>query len=238
MENKLLKEVRFLKWYAFVLTAVLVLFIVFSFRKQNTKPRYEEIDVERINIVEKNGQLKMVISNAQRQHPGMVNGKPIAPRERPAGMIFFNSVGDECGGLVYDGNAKEASMTYSIDQFKNDQIMQLDYDQFLDQGKNKRSYGLRLWDVSENLTLDKLMHLIDSLKQLKNDSIYKSTLQKMRDDGELRTERFFAGKNTSGEVGLFIRDAKGKPRIKLYVDKQNNPRLEFLDENGMVVPAK
>ena len=56
MESKIIKEVRFLKWYALTLTAVVVLFIIFSFTGHNN-PHFEEIDVERINVVEKNGQL-------------------------------------------------------------------------------------------------------------------------------------------------------------------------------------
>lgn len=61
---------------------------------QTKNQKFEEIDVERINVVEKDGKVKMVISNAARQHPGAVDGKLI-PREqgRAAGMIFFNERG-------------------------------------------------------------------------------------------------------------------------------------------------
>jgi hypothetical protein len=239
MENKILKEVRLLRWYAITLTAVLVLFIIFSFTGKNSKPHFEEIDVERINIVEKNGQLKMVISNKQRQHPGMANGKNFPKRERSAGMIFFNSDGDECGGLIYDGNAKgESGMVYSVDQQKNDQIMQLNYSEYKKDGKNKRSYGLKMWDRKDEFPMDRQIAVIDSLKRLKNDSIYNAIMQKMVDNGDWGLERFFAGKDWNGNVGLFIRDAKGKPRIKIYVDKDNNPKLEFYDEKGGLVPVK
>jgi hypothetical protein len=82
------------------------------------------------------------------------------------------------------------------------------------------------------------MAIMDSLKQLKNDSMYNYEMKQLENSGAFGAERFFAGKTGGGDVGIFIRDAKGKPRIKLYVDKQNNPRLEFLDENGAVIPAK
>ena len=52
------------------------------------------------------GDLRMVISNEHRQHPGIMNGEKLPDRERSSGIIFFNSSGDECGGLVYDGNEK------------------------------------------------------------------------------------------------------------------------------------
>jgi hypothetical protein len=237
MENKLLKELRLLKLYSLTLTVVLLLFIIYSFTGKNSKPHFEEIDVERINIVEKDGKLKMVISNQQRQHPGMINGKEIPKRSRPAGIIFFNSAGDECGGLVYDGDAKEASMVYSIDQFRNDQVMQLNYEEDHSGPQHKRAYGLKLWDRPESLTLARQMQLSDSLKA-GGDSAWERFAKQQKDKGEWPAERFFAGKNVNGEVGLFLRDSKGKPRIKLYVDAQNNPRLEFLDESGNTVPVK
>ena len=61
--------------------------------------------------MEKDGKLKMVISNAQRQHPGSVDGK-IIPREegRPAGMIFFNERGDEVGGLIFSGTLAKSDL--------------------------------------------------------------------------------------------------------------------------------
>ena len=97
METKLEKEVRFLKVYAVAATLFCAVFLLSAFAVQSKKQKFEEIDVERINIVEKDGRLRMVISNAQRQHPGSVDGK-IIPREngRSAGMIFFNERGDEC----------------------------------------------------------------------------------------------------------------------------------------------
>ena len=63
------------------------------------------ISVERINIVEKDGKLRMVISNRARQHPGVLDGKVMPrPNGRPPGMIFFNHRGDEAGGLIFDEN--------------------------------------------------------------------------------------------------------------------------------------
>jgi hypothetical protein len=238
MEKKLIREVRLLRGYTLTVTIALALFIVFSFTR-NTRPHFEEIDVERINIVERNGQLKMVISNKEKQHPGMINGQLLPPRERPAGLLFFNSSGDECGGLGYDGNNEGASMNFAMDQFKNDQIVQLFYNQNRQSDStNRRSYGLRIWDRSDDFPLDKVLRIIDSLKQLNNDSIYNAVLQEMAAKGQLGAERCFTGKNTNREVGLFINDTLGKPRIKLYLDRQNNPHLEFLDTNGQLITVK
>ncbi len=133
--EKLVREVRILKIYAASLTVVCILFFILAFKNQSSNERFKEIDVERINIVEKDGTLKMVISNKERQHPGKFNHKDLNPREREAGLIFFNSLGDECGGLVYDANEKESGMVYSVDQRRTDQVMQLQY--FERAGKEK-----------------------------------------------------------------------------------------------------
>ena len=54
------REVRFLKAYAFILTLAFIVDIASGFRLAGQKTRFDEIDVERINIVEKDGRLKLV----------------------------------------------------------------------------------------------------------------------------------------------------------------------------------
>src|SRR5574344_701894 len=100
MNDKIKKEVRFLKVYSGFLTVALIGIIIYM-TSPSTEKRFKEISVERINIVESNGDLKLVISNSKRKHQGIVNGMPLPKRDIQAGLIFFNSVGDECGGLVY-----------------------------------------------------------------------------------------------------------------------------------------
>ncbi|MBE7179346.1 MAG: hypothetical protein INR69_23285 [Mucilaginibacter polytrichastri] len=228
------KKVNLLVIYAMITTTVM-LFLLFSSFRPGAKEKFSEIDVERINVVEKNGTLRLVIANKTRQHPGAMDGKTSAPRERDAGLIFFNDEGDECGGLVYGSNKKEAGMVYSVDQYKNDQIMQLQYAQENGKASPERSYGLRLWDRRDDFGLSKLMTAVDSIKK-KGDDAYKQGIDEMVKEGKLGRERLFVGKNWQNEVGLFIRDDKGQPRIRLYVDKNNVAKLEVLDEKGKAIP--
>ncbi len=233
--EKLQREVRFLKIYALVLTTVLVGFLFMAFRTDFGKQRFEEIDVERINVVEKDGTLKMVISNGARQHSGMAEGKPLAARKREPGIIFFNGMGDECGGLVYDANKENgAGMVLSVDQFRNDQIMQLQYSQEVKDGPKHRSYGLKLWDRRDDVTVSRVSTMVDSLHKLKDKEAMNKGFEAMDQDGSFGVERMFVGKNTKDEVGLFIRDNNGKPRIKIYIDKNNKARIVTLDEKGQV----
>jgi hypothetical protein len=233
------KQVRFLKLYAMFLTiAIIILAVILALSMHNS--HFKELTAERINIIEPNGMLRMVISDEKNQHPGMMNGKIMTSRERPAGMIFFNNDGDEDGGLVYEGNKNGAGMVYSFDQYKNDQVMQLQYNQSND-GKGKtigRSYGLKLWDRADDFTLQRVIDYVDSLKKLKDTNAYKSGINKLKAEGKLGQQRFFAGKNENGEVGLFLSDSKGIPRLKIYIDKNNQPVIQTLDQKGDVISTK
>ncbi|QXV64232.1 hypothetical protein INP83_14160 [Mucilaginibacter sp. 21P] len=235
MEKELLKQVKILKVYSAVLTLVVLAGIFFSFTYVAGNAKFKVIDVERINIVEKTGQLRMVISNQERQHPGIVDGKVLPKRRREPGMIFFNTDGDECGGLVYDGTKKSAGFALSIDKYQNDQIMQLQYNDDTENGKSAKSYGLRFWDRPDNFTAGQLNTKYDSLKNLHNEGVLKASMQKMREEGLVGQDRMFVGKNSDNEVGLFIKDKKGKPRIYLYIDNNNQVIFKALDEKGQPI---
>ena len=71
-----------------------------------------------------------------------------------------------------------------------------------------------------------------------NEAKRDSAFAKMRADGLFATDRMFIGKTFKDELGLFIRDAMGKPRIRLYVNKDNKPVIEFLDEKGKSIPVQ
>jgi hypothetical protein len=237
MDQQLGKQVRFLKIYSGILTLIVIVGFVLAFIQINGKSTFKEISVERINVMERSGKIKMVISNQARQHPGRMDGKDLKPRPREAGIIFFNNQGDECGGLVYDGDEKGAGMALSLDQFKNDQVMQLQYNEGRENNKkSSRSYGLKLWDRSDDFTMGKLIETNDSLKKLHNESAYAAAINELKLKGLLGQERLFIGKNTDDEVGLFIKDKKGLPRIKLYIDNNNRVVMQAIDENGNKIP--
>jgi len=237
MEN-LTKQVKVLKIYAAVLTVVVLAFIIIALRLMSSDNHFKHITAERIDIVDQNGKISMAISNRESQHPGTIDGKVLPKRDRPAGMIFFNDDGNECGGLVYDGDKKSASMTYSVDQYKNDQIMQLQYSQDGEGSQLKRSYGFKLWDRYDNFTTGQLMVYADSLNKLHDTSAYKAGMAKLKAAGLPTNERLFVGKNTDGEVGLFLRDAKGVPRLKICINQQNQPVIETLNDQGAVIVSR
>lgn len=235
INNKSMKEIRFLKFYSGFLTMALLCTIIYVLSRDREKS-FKEISVERINVVESNGDLKLVISNSERQHQGIVNGKSLPKRKRQAGLIFFNSVGDECGGLIYDGNDKEAGLVLSVDKYRDDQVMQLQYIE--NTKKNARKYGMQFWDYPKEDAYDERIKAFENYQKITDDKEKTEAYLKMKQEGLLPEDRMFVGKNMNEDLGLFINDKKGKPRIKIYIDSKNNPKIELLNEEGNIIKEK
>ena len=230
-QQKIEKEVRFLKIYAGVITILCGVFLLSAFAVSKNK-KFDEIDVERINIVEKNGKLKMVISNKERQHPGSMDGKVYDKRkgERPAGMIFFSEKGDEIGGLIFDGDTgKGQGGSLTFDKFRGDQTIQLTHQE----GKDGNYFaGLKIND--ENIPLTERISKIEEIKKLPTKEAQDAAYKEMRNKGEFLVNRLFIGRGRSKSSLIELSDAKGKSRIEISVEANGNPKLNFLDENGKV----
>src|SRR3954468_6852216 len=106
MDTQLRRDVRWLKIYALCSTAAFAVLALSAFQRPSApkKTKFDEIDVERINVVEKDGKLRMIISNRSRSSGPIAYGKPFgyAGGNRP-GIIFFNDEGTENGGRAFSG---------------------------------------------------------------------------------------------------------------------------------------
>ncbi|TPG58233.1 hypothetical protein [Hymenobacter nivis] len=223
-------------WVGALTLLVLALLLALGYLLHQQPGR--ELTAERINIVEPDGQLTMVISGTRRQHPGMLSGRPLPARARGAGLTFFNEAGDECGGLLYNGNPREASMVYSVDQFRNDQLMQLQYSQRAGPSQVVRSYGLKLWDRNDSFPLARELAYLDSLGALRDTAAYRHGLAQLVASNKLGPERLFLGRATTGETGLFLRDSKGHVRLKIYIDAHDQPVMQLVDVTGKPTPIR
>ena len=162
MTRRLRRDIRLLQAYATVSSLLLVWLAVSAFRQANVAPggqRIEEITVQRLNVVDGNGTLRLVLAGKDRMHPGVLDGKVI-DRPRPvAGMLFFNDEGDEVGGLTITGQerdgARRANALLAFDQLKQDQTIAIAYSE----QNGQRSTGLTVWDRPET----RLSDLIDKL---------------------------------------------------------------------------
>src|SRR5215475_11935427 len=191
--EKLQRDVRLLKAYAFLTTLLLVVLMFAGFGQANQKTKFTEIDVERINIVEKDGKLKLVISNSERQHPGVVDGKTLS-RTRSPGILFFNEKGDECGGLSFDGNQKDgaanAGALLAFDRFRQDQTVGIQY------GESNGQYyaGLRVWDRPDT-SLGEVIDKLQAIQKMPDGPEKTQAMQKLRNASAAgAAQRVFVGR--------------------------------------------
>ncbi len=209
MEEKLAREVRFLKVYAGVLTVFLRGVCAGRFRPRPMANRNsDEIDVGRINIVEKDGQIKMVISNRERfPDPGNVVTGKFQKRAglKSPGITFYNEKGDECGGLIYtskeepDGKYLSGSLL-ALDKYNGDQVMGMQYEE----ANGKRIVGLNIWDQPDVPVAEQRSNY-DAAKKLSPGPEQDTLMQKAR-----AAQRVFIGRGLDRAAKLTLSDANGR----------------------------
>lgn len=235
---KIETQLRVLQLYTGVLTVGMLVLITSAF--QAKRQRFVEVDVERLNIVEPDGKLRMTISNKERVPDPVINGKTFAGARqgsKSAGMIFFNDQGDECGGLAFSGKAAgtggDAGGALLFDQFHQDQTVGIMYSQ----SGERRSAGLRVWDRP----LTPITEYVDrrqAIERMPAGPAKEKAQEQLRQEaarGDWGMQRLFAGNNADGTTGLTIADRTGKKRVALLVDQNNAAHLQFFDDAGKVV---
>ena len=94
----------------------------------NLHATYDEITVKRINIVDGKGHNRMVIADKEMMPPPIVNGKVYKRAVSPAGIIFYNETGSECGGIALSKNGKDHLQALAFDYSNFDAIGMLSQD--------------------------------------------------------------------------------------------------------------
>jgi hypothetical protein len=195
---------RFLITYSAILTAAAA-FGVMTAASPNKKTSFDEISVQRVNVVEPDGTLRMVISDHARMPGVIVRGKQAAPPDRPqAGMLFFNDEGSEIGGLIFGGrrNAKgeivDAGGSLSFDKYGANQVVQL----------------IGVDDSSDRLAG---LSVVDSITGTDN------------------RRRIWVGRGDDGAARIVLSDGKGVKRIVMQVTDAGAASLSFFDENGALI---
>jgi hypothetical protein len=233
------KDIRFLKRYAIGSTTLIVLMAITAFVRQPQKQKFGEIDVERINIVEPDGKLRLVISNRPRSIGPIYKGKPFGyPGGNRPGIIFFNDEGTENGGLTLTGqrgtDGKYTASTHmSFDQFDQDQIVVLNYQD----NNGNRQAGLTFSDRTDRPIIE-FVNELDSLRKLPDGPAKTEALrqlqQPIRNGVVQAAPRVYLGRDRTKASTLRLSDPFGRPKLVLRVDSLGAPQLEFLDDSGRV----
>ena len=194
--------------------------------------QFEEITVQRINIVDEDGKLRLALSNKARFPEGGVDGAVLQPAgSRGPGLLFFNDDGDECGGLIYsgDGGSGTAGAAFLFDRLKQDQAIGLMYQE----AAGHYGQGLVVWD-RPSTPLPDLVERMKKIEAIEDEDERNRKLTEMRTSGEGGASRMFVGRDGDGSSLVMLMDSKGNPRIRIAVDAEDNPVIEVLDREGNV----
>lgn len=217
--------------YAAVATAAALWFALSAVAAPAAPTRLGVIDVERINVRERDGTLRMVIAGSDR-----IGGLIIGDTEYPhpnrteAGMIFYNDEGTENGGLVFDGGLVDGRPTnsghLSFDRWRQDQTL---YFQSLEDGPRRRA-GVFVQDRPDR-PVD--MSRLDAIKAMPPGPARTEAERATGFDGS--RQRAFLGRDYDDASKLVLRDARGKARLRLSVQDDGSPAIEFLDDEERVL---
>ena len=165
----------------------------------------DEISVKRLNIIGEDGKPRLILANAERLPGGIVAGEEFPRRIRPAGILFYNEDGTECGGLALS-NAKDGtqqlSVTFDYTQQETDGIAML----MRERADKSYTTGFMLFD---RLPLG-------------------SDVRKVGSGGTARVSIL----DDSQDAKIILADPSGKERIRLSVDRAGIAKFEILDASG------
>lgn len=233
---------RFLVVYSAIVTIAFMLATYFGFVRpvhgESKTTEFDRIRAHRIDLVEPDGTVRLILSN-RADYPGsFYHGKEIPRPDRndSAGLLFINNEGTEDGGLIYGGKMQDGKpMSFShlsFDQYEQDQTLVLGSS--LSDGK--RSSGVELNDVPDFALTPAVMDEVERVKAMPHGparaTAWAALMKKYQTFG---TERASLARDRDGSVGLTLRDDQGHPRLRLTVDRSGTPSIDMLDAQGHII---
>lgn len=177
----------------------------------------------------------MVLANRDRLPAPIIDGNSIKTDRKMPGIIFYNAVGDENGGIIFDGKLGEggkpnAGVHFSMDRFGGDQQLALGH---YESGGTMET-GLNVYDRGLHKDYGALFDAMMGAKDPKE----KEALEKRWiEAGGPQTKRLFVGKTRGQSAAVILADAKGKAKIMMLVTPDGKPMLNFLDDSGNVIQS-
>lgn len=225
---------RFLALYSGLVTLAFGFTSLSGFVQQSKRSAFDQIDVRRINIVEPDGQIRMVLSNRSSFPGSYVKGVEF-PRgdRRTAGTLFMNDEGTEMGGLIFGGSKdKEGNIEsyghLSFDQYMQDQIFSIS----AGEGSGHRFSTIRISDrgdypITESLEFEQKIRTLSPDQR-------RAEWKKFFSAHPGNHERIEFGRSTDRSVILRMKDIEGHDRLVLQVTADGSPVIKFLDKDGRV----
>jgi hypothetical protein len=233
---RFLSSQRFLAAYAGCLTVLLVLTVLYGFTGAQSKNTFDEITVRRINVVEPDGTIRMVLTS-KASSPGVYikNKEYPHPNRQAAGLLFFDDEGTEDGGLIYGiskdqhGNVNGSNVHLSFDQYMQDQIFTVDAGRDGD-----RKYSLLTMGDRGDYSILELLQANDRISKLPKEQ-QEAEWKKFVGTHPGDNTRVVLGRARDTSTVLRLKDTEGRDRIILRVAPDGSPSVQLLDANGKAI---
>lgn len=193
------------------------------------KAVFEEIDVQRINVREPDGTLRMTISSRERLPGIIIRGKEYDHSREAAGMIFFNDEGSETGGLIFSGREMDgrpvSTGSLTFDRYEQDQVVQI----LETENGERRFAGLLVNDRPEG-RLD-----FAALERLRAAATPEERRAALAQSNAGEAHRVIVGRDQDKSAQVALKDAEGRTRLIMRVEEEGTAAIEFLDAEGRVI---
>ena len=204
-------------------------------------PHFETLSVERLNVVEADGTVKLLITNTERfPVTEEVNGRVLnEDRKKRSGMLFFNEDGIEAGGFIFDGSKNEeghsSGLSLTFDQYDGDQVMQLLTTDTQRGDRRVVRSGIAFNDRPEHETQGRVREIMQELGAIEDRNLRREKYLEYEAQGLVGgATRVLLGKTAQQNNGLFLFASDGSPRAMFYVDDNDQVQLQFMNADGEV----
>ena len=194
-----------------------------------TPATVDELTVKRINVVEDDGTLRVVLGNSSIMQTMPVRGRMVGhPGRYPqAGLLFVNDEGTECGGLAIagrrSGGVKEQAASLTFDDYEQNEGFQF--------GMAQRGSVVERFLEFSDIADWSLADLIDEVEGLDGEAS-REVEERYAALGS-RASRMRLAREEDGSVRLVLRDARGQDRLRFVVPADGEPQVEVLDADGV-----
>jgi hypothetical protein len=222
---------RLLKIYVVIVASLVVVVTLFTLREQPPATRFEEINVERMNVVEKDGRVRLVVSNKARFPGLMIKGEEHPYPRGVAGIVFIDEAGNESGTLATHIRRTEQDFgAYSGLQFGATAQGQIGM--IYDDDAGQREAGLFIRGASADATTQLLERGREVQQMPEGPDKARAMAELRRAEGP---QRVTIARMKDQSAAVALSDPQGNPRLRMVVDANGAPRVEFLDASGSVV---
>ncbi len=196
----------------------------------------KELNVEKLNICEPDGTVKMALFNSQNVPSLILEGEDLLPGHRAndgiSGAMFYNNHGDECGGLIYGSTVDEEGkvemgMSLTFDKWKQDQVVQI----HLDKDGEQERYGISIYDRPDY----SIKKSLDMINEFREETDRDKQIKLVEQIQAKNQRRLFVGHDVDGETKVSLYDSLGKEKIKLYINDKDEACMVV---NGKKLPLK